>query len=85
MARRKVTHSRKHNGRVTALGNPEEWWSARAAEEVIVDIDTGLHRYYGTDAAGRIIAVEIVAVSTGKRLHAPEYQGADLLIRLPDC
>jgi hypothetical protein len=85
MARRKVTHTRKYNGRVIALGNPEEWWSSRATEDVIVDIESGLHRYYVADAAGRIVAVQRVTGRTGQRLHAPGQDGRDLLQRLPDC
>lgn len=85
MARRRITHTRKHNGRVIALGNPDEWWSPRSVIDAIVDIETRLHRYYVTDAASRIVVVELLAGASGDRLHAPGVDGADLLRALPDC
>lgn len=85
MARRRVTHTRKHGERVIALGNPAEWWSLRPVMDVVVDIDTRLHSYYITDVVGRIVAIEVLAGSLGERLHAPGNDGIDLLRLLPDC
>lgn len=85
MARRRVTHTRKHSGRIIALGNPDEWWSPRPVIDAVVDIDTRLHSYYITDAASRIVAVEVLARPSGERLHAPGNDGTDLLRYLPDC
>ena len=50
MTRRKVTHTRKRNGRVVALGNLEEWWHPRQAIDAIVDIDAKVHRYGTTSS-----------------------------------
>lgn len=85
MARRRVTHARKHNGRVVALGNPEDWWSPRSIVDAIVDIDTGLHRYYVTDTNGHVVIIQTIAEPTGPQLHAPRHYGGDLLSQLPEC
>ncbi|KAA3637571.1 MAG: DUF3892 domain-containing protein [Armatimonadetes bacterium] len=85
MAIRKVTHTRKHNGQIVALGNPEEWWSPRSVIDAAVDIVTRLHRYYVTDTTGRIVPVKVLAELSGDRIHAPGTDDANLLRFLPDC
>ena len=84
MARRTVTHTRKYCDRVIAVGNPDQWWSPRGTLDVIVDIDTGLHRYYVTDTDGRVVILTVDG-PTGQQCHAPGLDGADLLAQLPDC
>lgn len=47
MSHRKVTHSRRdRQGDITHLGNPYEYWSPRAASDIITDIRTNAHTYY---------------------------------------
>ncbi|MEN8239865.1 MAG: hypothetical protein ABFR53_11780, partial [Actinomycetota bacterium] len=70
MTRRKITHTRKHNGRLIAIGNPEEWWSPRATVDVIIDIDASIHRYYVNDRNGRMVYAAVVDSPTGPRLEA---------------
>lgn len=86
MARRKVTHTRKHHGEVTAVGNPDQWWSSRAVADVIIDIDTGLHRYHITDTNGRTIPIVIHGGTSRRHLAAIGTNGKNLLLHhLPDC
>ena len=85
MARRKVTHSRKHNGRVIGLGNPDEWWSPRSVIDICVDIDTGLHRYYIVDVFGRIVPLRATEGRRGTQVGADTPSGEPVLIQLPDC
>ena len=85
MARRKVTHARRRGSHIVALGNPAEWWSPRSTADVIVDIDTGLHRYYVTDTDGCVATIRTVTRPTGQQWHAPGHDGGDLLSQLPDC
>ena len=47
MAERHVTRSRKDaDGDITALCNPDQYWSSRTKAGAIQDIETGTHRYY---------------------------------------
>lgn len=85
MTRRKVTHTRKRNGRVVALGNVEEWWHPRQALDAIVDIDAKVHRYYIVDRERRVVTVRTISGPSGPLLDAPTRDGVDLLARLPDC
>ncbi len=85
MTRRKVTHTRKRNGRVVALGNVEEWWHPRQAIDAIVDIDAKVHRYHIVDSERRVVAIRTLLEPYGPRLSAPSPDGVDLLAELPDC
>jgi hypothetical protein len=85
MTRRKVTHTRKNNGRVVALGNLEEWWHPRQAIDAIVDIDAKVHRYYIVDRESRVVPIRALLGPYGPRLGAPSRDGVDLLTELPDC
>lgn len=81
MARRIVTHTRVVGGSVTAVCNPDEWWSPRSAGDVAIDISGRVHTYFVRRSTGKLIPIEtrdgglLVAVS----------QGNDILGNLPPC
>lgn len=83
MARRIVTHSRQHAGRIIAVGNPTEWWSPRSATDVAVDIDAEVHTYWARDADGRIHRIAIADGRAG--VHARISPNEDILAVLPEC
>ena len=78
MARRIVTHSRKHAGRVIAVGNPAEWWSPRSATDIAVDID-----YWARDADRQLVRASLS--NDRNMIHAWTSAGRDLLLLLPPC
>ncbi len=83
MARRIVTHSRKHAGRVIAVGNPAEWWSPRSATDIAVDIDAGVHSYWARDADRQLVRASLS--NDRNMIHAWTSAGRDLLVLLPPC
>lgn len=83
MARRIVTHSRKHAGRVIAVGNPTEWWSPRSATDVAIDIDAGAHTYWTRHADRQLARVSLSTDRT--TIHAWASDGRNLLFFLPPC
>lgn len=83
MARRIVTHSRKHAGRIIAVGNPAEWWSPRSTTDVTVDIDAGAHTYWARHTDRQLARVSL---STDRNtIHAWTSDDRDLLLHLPPC
>lgn len=70
MADRDVTRSRKdRDGDITALCNPNATWSPRAKAGAIIDIETGLHRYFVPWSDGSRTPIRVVNGLTGKYLR----------------
>lgn len=69
MATRSVTHTLKNaDDDITALANPFESWSPRSVREVIVDIESGAHRYVVRSDLGDT-TVQVVDHRHGKYLR----------------
>ncbi|MGH8951877.1 MAG: Vps62-related protein [Acidimicrobiia bacterium] len=69
MATRSVTHTLKNaDYDITALANPFESWSPRSVREVIVDIESGTHRYVVRSDLGDT-TVQVVDGRHGKYLR----------------
>ncbi|MEA3510643.1 MAG: hypothetical protein U9R51_04325 [Actinomycetota bacterium] len=85
MMRRKITHTRKRDGRVVAVGNLPEWWSPRGVSDVGVDIEAQQHTYWAVAPDRRLVRIEAVAEAPVSRLRAVDSDGTDVLERLPDC
>lgn len=81
MSGRIVTNARIVEGRLRALCNPEEWWSPRTVEDVIVDIESRSHTYFVVDSAGRLGRLSVVKGS----LRVRDRFGAHRNLDLPDC
>lgn len=82
MAKRIVTHARVVAGRVTAVCNPDEWWSPRSTHDVAVDISERVHTYLVRRSTGELVPVE--TTYDGKLLSAM-LRGKDILKYLPPC
>ncbi len=75
MTDRPVTHTLKNgDGDITALCNPDESWSPRAASEVIAEIESGTHRYLVMADTGDV-RVEVVDGPGGKYLRTHGDEG----------
>ena len=86
MAERRVTRSRKDaDGDITALCNPQQYWSPRTKAGAIQDIESGTHRYYVTGGGGRAY-IHVVKGPNGKYLRTnPDAVSGNNLDDLPDC
>lgn len=86
MADRQVTQSRKDaDGDITALCNPDEYWTSRTKAQVIHDIEKATHRYY-VIGDGATVYVRVVYGSTGKHLRTTaDKSSSNNLDNLPDC
>lgn len=87
MADRKVTATGKNeDGDITSLCDPGAYWSPRAVEEAIEDIELKIHRYYVLGSGGREVDVHVIEGPTGKYLRTdPDSSQANNLDELPDC
>lgn len=69
MSSRAVSHSRKdQQGNITALGNPNGSWSPRLSSDIIRDIESGFHTYYGPWTTGST-QIRVVNGGYGKYLR----------------
>ena len=87
MARRQVTHSRKDkDGDITALCNPGQIWSPRMKNDVISDIDNGIHSYF-VSINYKEVDIHVVKHPNGKRYLRtdPDKTKTNNLDNLPDC
>lgn len=86
MADRRVTKTRKDkDGDITALCNPEEWWSPRKKADAISDIEGGTHSYYVLQD-GKRTDIHVVKGANGKYLRTdPDTTSHNNLDDLPDC
>jgi len=85
MARRRVTKSGKNGvGNITKLCSSESW-APRSKEDVIKDIEGGLHTYF-VDAAGYETTVNVVNRNGTKHLQTTaDTTSKNNLDNLPDC
>lgn len=83
MARRVITHSRRHRERTVVVGNPQEWWSPRSVVDVVIDIDTQAHTYHVRGPNGHLVRVTLTDAAAKIRASTPD--GTDLLTHLPPC
>lgn len=86
MADRQVKQTGKDaDGDITALCNAGETWSPRLRDDVIADIESGLHSYFVQEAGSRA-SVQVVNGPTGKYLRTgPDPAPGNNLDNLPDC
>lgn len=86
MADRRVRKTRKDSdGDITALCNPDEYWSPSYKSDAISDIEKKRHTYYVQDSGGRS-DIHVVNGSNGKYLRTdPNGKSRDNLENLPDC
>lgn len=87
MATRYVTRTRKdRDGDITALCRPGEWWSPRAKQDAIRDIESNAHTYYATWGDGKTTLIRVVNGATGKYLRTDrDTTSKNNLDDLPDC
>lgn len=86
MADRAVRQTRKNrDGDITALCNPNDWWSPRGKSDVISDIELGHHTYYVPWVDGRT-EIRVVNGFQGKYLRTDrDNTSRNNLADLPDC
>lgn len=87
MADRRITCSRKDlHGDITAICNPDQWWSPRSKGEAITDVELRLHRYY-VQVGGQRVDVHVVDdPQKGKYLRTdPDKTVRNNLDDLPSC
>ncbi len=86
MADRHVTRSGKDaDGDITALCNPNAWWSPRQKGDAVRDIETGTHAYYVGSGTSRV-NVHVVNGPTGKYLRTDgDPKSQNNLNNLPNC
>jgi hypothetical protein len=87
MADRDV-HQARHdsNGDVTALGNPQAYWSPRLKQDVINDIESGLHTYYVPWRNDPHTPIRVVNGPYGKYLRSDrDNTERNNLDDLPEC
>lgn len=84
MAARRVTKTGKdQDGDITALCGG---WGRTRKALAIIEIESGLNRYYVQDRYGRQADVRVVNGPTGKYLRTdPNSSCSDNLDNLPDC
>lgn len=71
MADRLVTHAfRDAEGRVVAIGNPQEPWLQRQSEWAISDILAERHRYFVAARNGGLRPIDVVDGESGRYLRA---------------
>ena len=87
MATRDITHTRKdRDGDITALCRPGEWWSPRAKQDAIRDIEGNTHTYYASWNDGQRTLIRVVNGATGKYLRTDrDDTSKNNLDDLPDC
>lgn len=87
MAARYITHTRKdRDGDITALCRPGEWWSPRAKQDAIQDIESNTHTYHVTWGDGKTTLIRVVNGTTGKYLRTDrDNTSRNNLDDLPDC
>ena len=86
MSERRVTRSRKDtDGDITALCNPDEYWSPRYKDDAIRDIGFSVHSYYVL-SGGKRVGIHVVNGPRGKYPRTdPDMTTANNLDDLPDC
>lgn len=86
MADRAVRQTRKdRNGDILAVCDPGESWSPRGKDDVIKDIENGVHIYYVPWVTGRT-EIHVANGPTGKYLRTDrDGTPGNNLDDLPDC
>lgn len=86
MANRRVTRTDKDwDGDITALCNPDRYWSPRQKRKAIRDIERNRHSYYVREN-GRRVEIHVVEEGGDKHLRTdPDDATANNLDDLPDC
>lgn len=87
MADRQVTQSRKDSdGDITALCNPDSYWSPRLKRDAINDIESRLHTYFVLWPGSQRTEIHVVDGPTGKYLRTDrDSTSRNNLDDLPDC
>lgn len=87
MIDRKVTKSGKDNdGDITALCNPDVWWSPRQKADAISDIESGSYRYFVKVSNNEVDIHVVDDPNKGKYLRTdPDKTTSNNLDDLPDC
>lgn len=87
MADHQVTKTRKdQEGDILALCNDAAFWSPRAKQDAISDIESGLHRYFVRWPDGNDTDIHVVQGPTGKYLRTDrDDTSRNNLDELPDC
>ena len=86
MAHRQVTQTRKLDGNITALCNPEQDWSPRSSAKAIEDIEGNVHSYYVLWSDNRETAIKVVIGPNGKYLRTDrDNTNRNNLDDLPNC
>lgn len=74
MIERKITNIIKNElGKVTAVGNPIEWWSPRNANEVVNDIEENFYKYY-ISFKGQRVYLQVLEADDEKLLTSTQRE-----------
>ena len=87
MVDRQVTKTRKHEeGDILALCDDADFWSPRAKQDAITEIESGLYRYFVSWPDGKETDIHVVQGPTGKYLRTDRDDTLkNNLDELPDC
>lgn len=86
MASRQITHTEKdEDGDITALCNPDKFWSPRLKWTAINEIESGEHRYW-VDVDGKRVDIHVAGSGADKYLCTdPDETPVNNLDYLPNC